>query len=378
MKSVGIICEYNPLHNGHLYHLQCIKEMFPEHLIILVMSPTFTERGEVSIINKWDKTKIALEAGVDLVLELPFSFATQSADIFARGAVQILEYMKCEYLVFGSESNNIDILNHLADIQLNNKEYDKLVNDYLKDGINYPTALSKALNKLSKINIKEPNDLLGLSYVKEIKKNNFNIIPITIQRTNSYHDLNTNSNIASASAIRNLLNQNNDINSLVPSYVPQYINTSNYNEKLFQLLKYKIISDSDLSKYQTVDEGIENRIVKYINSSNNLEELINSIKTKRYTYNKISRMLIHILCSFTKADAKKMNEISYIRILGFNKSGQKYLKNTKKEINIPIITNCKDIENEMLTLEHKVSDIYNLITDNNFQDKLEKPIIKMD
>ena len=378
MKSVGIICEYNPFHNGHLYHLEEIKKMFPEHLIILVLSPSFTERGEISIINKWDKTKISLEAGIDLVLELPFPFATQSADIFAKGAVQILEHMNCEYLIFGSESNDINTLNYLADIQLNNNEYHKLVNIYLKEGINYPTALSKALTKLSKINIKEPNDLLGLSYVREIKSNSFKIQPITIKRTNNYHDLNTNSNIVSASAIRNLIKEKKDITNFVPNYVTKYINFKNYDEKLFQLLKYKILSDNDLSKYQTVDEGIENRILKYINKCNSLEELINDIKTKRYTYNKISRMFIHILCSFTKEQAKEMNKIEYIRILGFNKTGQDYLKLIKKNLSIPIITNCKSFENEMLRLEHKISDIYNLITEDTFKDKLEKPIIKID
>ena len=378
MKSVGIICEYNPFHNGHLYHLECIKEMFPEHLIILVLSPSFTQRGDVSIINKWDKTKISLEAGVDLILELPFPFATQSADTFAKGAIQILEYMRCEYLVFGSESNDIQALNKLADIQLNNQEYNDLVNSYLKEGVNYPTALSKSLNKLSNIHIKDPNDLLGLSYVREIKKNNFAIKPITIKRTNNYHDLNISSNIISASAIRNLINQNQDISNFVPNYVLKYIINNDYQTKLFQLLKYKIISDNNLNKYQTVDEGIENRILKYINESNSLEELISNIKTKRYTYNKISRMLIHILCSFTKEEAKMMNDISYIRVLGFNKQGQNYLQKIKKDTKVPIVTNCKNIESKMLNLEHKISDIYNLITNNDFKDKLEKPIIKID
>jgi len=378
MKSVGIICEYNPFHNGHLHHIKTIKKMFPHHLITLVLSPSFTERGEISVINKWDKTKIALEAGIDLIVELPFPFATQSADIFGKGSVQILEYLNCEYLVFGSESNDINTLNNLVDIQLHNEEYNQLVNIYLKEGINYPTALSKALTKISKINIKSPNDLLGLSYIKEIIQNDLKIIPLTIQRTNDYHDLNTNSDIISASAIRNLIKTNQDIHVFVPNYVPQYIKTTDYEQKLFQLLKYKILSDNDLSCYQTVDEGIENRIIKFINQSNSLEELIQNIKTKRYTYNKISRMFIHILCSFTKKMAKEMTKVEYIRVLGFNKSGQKYLKILKKECPIPIITNCKNCNNEMLNLEHKVSNIYNLITNNNYKDQLEKPIIKTD
>jgi len=375
MKSVGIICEYNPFHNGHLYHINKIKEMFPEHNIILVISSSFTQRGEVSILNKFDKTKIALEYGVDLVVELPFPFATQSADIFAKGAISLLEYLKCEYLVFGSESNNVDELMMLANMQLD-KSYNNLVKKYLESGINYPTAMSKALAKLTDIEIKTPNDLLGLSYVKEIIKNNYNIKPITIKRTNDYHSLKTTGKIISASAIRNLIINKKNIKKYVPKLTYKLINNNNFNEKLFNLIKYKIISTKDLSIYQTVDEGIENRIIKYINNSNSLDELIKNIKTKRYTYNKISRMLIHILCDFTKEEATKYNTISYIKVLGFNNKGKLYLSKLKKDISIPIITNPKNCNDNMLNLEHRITNIYNLITDNNINDKLEKPIIK--
>ena len=375
MKSVGIICEYNPFHNGHLYHINKIKEMFPEHNIILVLSPSFTERGEISILNKFDKTKIALEYGVDLVVELPFLFATQSADIFATGAISILNHLKCDYLVFGSESNNVDDLIMLANTQLN-KNYDKLVKKYLDSGINYPTAMSKALKELTNIEIKNPNDLLGLSYVKEIIKNNYNIKPITIQRTNDYHNLKVKGKIVSASAIRNLISNKKNIKKYVPTLTYKLINKNNFSEKLFNLLKYKIISTKDLSIYQTVDEGIENRINKYIINSNSLDELIKNIKTKRYTYNKISRMFIHILCDFTKEEANKFNNISYIRVLGFNNKGKLYLSKIKKDIDIPIITNPKNYNIDMLNLEHRITNIYNLITDNKINDKLEKPIIK--
>ena len=168
MKKIGIICEYNPFHNGHIYHLKKIKEMYNDSLIILVMSSSFTERGELSILNKWEKTEIALNYGVDLVIELPFEFASQSADIFARGAVTLLKELQVDTIVFGSESNNIDSLKELAKIQLKNKKYDKLVKKYMDDGINYPTAMNKALNDLGGKSINHPNDLLGLSYIKEI------------------------------------------------------------------------------------------------------------------------------------------------------------------------------------------------------------------
>ena len=142
--NIGIICEYNPFHYGHLYHLNKIKEMYPDSNIILVMSGWITERGDLSLIDKFKKTEIALNYGVDLVIELPFKFI-QSADYFAKGAVEILNKLGCDTIVFGSESNNIEELTYLANIQLNKSKYDKLVKEYIDEGTNYPTALSKAL-----------------------------------------------------------------------------------------------------------------------------------------------------------------------------------------------------------------------------------------
>ena len=216
MKAVGIICEYNPFHNGHLYHINKIKELYPGYKIILVMSGNFTQRGIISVLNKWDKTEIALNYGVDLVIELPFVFATQSADIFAKGSIQILKELQVEYLVFGSESDSINHLIELAHIQLENPNYQEKVVTYLKDGINYPTALSKALYNISGKTTTTPNDLLGLSYIKEIIKQKTNITPITIQRTNDFHSTDINENIASATAIRERINNHQSIKKIVP------------------------------------------------------------------------------------------------------------------------------------------------------------------
>ena len=362
MNTIGIICEYNPFHNGHLYHLEKIKELFPDSLIILVMSNNFTERGNVSILNKLEKTTIALNHNIDLVVELPFKFACSSADTFALGSIKILKELKVDYLVFGSESNNIDKLKELANIQINNKEYSYLVKKYLDEGINYPTALSKALKELSNITINEPNDLLGLPYVKEIIKQKANITPITIKRSNDYHK--------SSTDIRNNLNSDS-----IKEYVPDDVYKILKDKKeidYFNYLKYKIISDKDLSKYLDVDEGIENRLIKNINGINNLEDYIKLIKTKRYTYNKINRMFIHILTSYTKKDNN--TNLDYIRILGFNKLGRSYLNTIKKEINVPIITNIKKKDELLLSTDIKVEKIYNLITNNNLN-SYKDPII---
>lgn len=371
--SIGIICEYSPFHNGHLYHIEKIKEMYPDSTIVLVMSSNFLERGDVSILNKWDKTEISLKYGVDIVIELPFVFSSQSADIFSRGAIEILKNIGVEKLVFGSELNDIEKLKECAKIQTT-KSFDKEVKKYLNDGINYPTALSKVLDEKLGFSIKSPNDLLGVSYIKEIIKQKANIEPICIKRTNDFHNKKLSSSITSATSIREALKNKKNIKKYVPTLTYKKLKGNIHNiDDYFEYLKYKIISDNDLSKYQTVDEGIESRIKKYINTSNSFDELIENIKTKRYTYNKISRMLIHILCSFTKEEAKDLKS-EYIRILGFNEKGKKYLNSIKKKTSIPIITGYSNINSKILDIEYRVNNIYSLTDKSLIEKELKGPI----
>ena len=374
MKTVGIIGEYNPFHNGHLYHIENVKKLFPDCPIILVLSPTFTQRGIPSILNKWDKTKLALEYGVDLVIELPYPFACQSADFFAKGSIQILNALNVSHLIFGSECNNIEKLRKIAESQIENQECDKLVKSYLQEGINYPTALSKAIKKITGEFVLEPNDLLGVSYIKELIKQKSSIIPLCIKRTNNYHGNDEINGIMSASGIREKINNKEEVNQYIPDY---NIMNIMHNKSCFKYLKYKILCEqTDIKKYQTVDEGIENRILKYILEVNSLEELINKVKTKRYTYNKICRMFCHILCGFTKEEAKRLSNVNYLRVLGFSVNGKEYLKEIKKEVSFPIITNCKNINNEMLLLEHRITNIYNTIQNIYDNEIIRKPIIK--
>jgi len=374
MKSIGIICEYNPFHNGHLYHLNKVKELYPDYTIILVMSGQFLQRGDVSVINKWDKTDIALEMGIDLVIELPFVFATQSSDVFALGSVSILNYLGVEKIVFGSECNDINKLKKCAD-DFNSVENFIKIKEDLNKGYSYPYVLGKILG----IPVENSNDLLGISYIKTIKYLDSNIEPVCIQRTNSYNNKETTGSVSSATSIRENIKEDKPINEFIPEYVEKYINKI-FIDDYFDLLKYKIISSKDLSIYQTVDEGIENRIKKYIFEVNSLEELIDKVKTKRYTYNRIKRMFVHILCSFTKEEAERCKKIRYIRVLGFNNKGRNYLSKVKKEIEIPIITNYSDIKDEMLDIEFRVNSIYSSIfKEKNYLSKLEykhKPVIK--
>lgn len=360
MKSVGIICEYNPFHNGHLKHLEKVKKLFPDHTIVLVMSGNFTERGDASIISKWDKTEIALKAGIDLVIELPYFFASQSSDIFAKGAIQILHHLKVEAVIFGSESNDVDSLVTIAKTCINNKKYDKLVKSYLQEGMNYPTALSKAIYDLTKKKISKPNDILGLSYIKEIIKLNSNIKPISIQREDNFNDSFLYDNITSSTSIREHLKNGQQIINQVPDFVKPYLEQKlHFIDDYFSLLKYKILTcNTSLDIFQTVDEGIENRIMKFILHSNSYNELMLKIKTKRYTYNKLNRMFTHILCNFTKEEASQFSNIEYIRVLGFNSKGRSYLNSIKKELNIPIITSITGLQNKMLDLEWRVTCAY--------------------
>lgn len=367
--AIGIIAEYNPFHNGHIYHLSQIKKDGP---IILVLSGNYTQRGILSCIEKFDKAKIALEYGVDLVVELPFQFATQSSDFFSYGSLRILNYLKCERIVFGSESNNINELEELVDIQLHNKDYENIVKEELDKGLNYPTAMSNALKIISGKTVTLSNDLLGLSYIKEIKKSKYNIKAETIKRTNNYNDILLNDEISSATSIRLALKNNDDFTKSVPKEtLDKIVNID--EDKILELLKYKVLAEEDLSEYLTVDEGIENRLKKQIINSSSLDELIKNVKSKRYTYNKINRMLTHILCSFKKNDKE---DIKYIRVLGFTNEGQRYLNSIKKELEIPLITNINKNNIQLLKNELKVDNIYNLITNRKENLYKKKPIIK--
>ena len=376
MNIIGLIAEYNPFHNGHQYQINKIKEKYPDSILIAVISSSYTQRGDISVLNKWEKASIALDNQVDIVVELPFVYATQSSDIFARGAIEILNKLKVNKIIFGTERDTLEELILLADTQIKSKEYNKLVKKYQNEGLNYATSTNKALEDLTNIKVSTPNDLLALSYIREIKQKNYNIEYENIKRTIPYHSGQIEENIASASAIRKQYQEGKKISNLIP-YSPNKlykISMSMY----YPILKYKILSeDKNLKKYQTVEEGIENRIIKYISESNTYEELINNIKTKRYTYNRISRMLLHILTNFTKEEAKNI-KVDYIRLLGFNERGKNYLNKIKKTLDLPIVIGYKKNISKILDIELRITKIYSLMASPSLvkEEYRNKPIIK--
>lgn len=366
MEIIGIIAEYNPFHNGHLYHINEIKKLYPDSLIVLVLNGYFLQRGQISIQTKEDKTKIALLHGVDIVLELPVLYGSQSADIFADISLKILNEFKINKLIFGSEINDDDLIEKIAKKQLE-QDFDIKLKENLKKGINYPTALAKTLNLDFNYT---PNDLLAISYAKSIFKNNYDIKIKSIKRTNDYHDKLSNDTIVSATNIRHKINLNEDISNNLPSISKEKIININY-DSLFKLLKYKIITKKDLNIYLDVNEGLDFALKKYVNQCSSLEDLIKKVKSKRYTYNRINRMLIHILLDIKKCDSKK--DLSYINILGFSKRGRTYLNKIKKGINIPLKKDFNSVQYETESISSYVFDLINNTHTYEFEKK-NRPI----
>lgn len=370
MKIVGVIAEFNPFHNGHLYLFNNMKKMFPDAVYILIMSGNFTQRGEPSILDKRSKTEIALKTGFDLVVELPFPFATASSEIFAEGAIELAHALGVTDLLFGSESDDLTYLNEMIDIELYNNSFDPLVRVYLASGLNYPTARSQAFNDITGKSIKLPNDILASSYLKAIKKNNYNIKAHSIKRTNDYNSNYLEENISSASSIRKALLDGKDITKQVPSFVVPYledikdsvITTNSY----FKYLKYKLITDNNDNTYPSLDKSLLNKLKKNITKVSSYDDLINSVKTKNITYRKIARGLLYYLCDFTIDSKEKMSNITYIRILGLSNKGRCYLNRIKKDCSLPIISKFTREKEDMLALEYKTTIIYSLEYNNKY------------
>ncbi|MBU1019994.1 MAG: nucleotidyltransferase [Firmicutes bacterium] len=306
MKTVGIIVEYNPLHNGHLHHIMETRRISQCDCLIAVMSGNFTQRGEPAIVDKFTRTKMALLNHVDLVIELPFVFSVQSADIFAYGSVSLLHHLQVDEIYFGSESGSIEELTELSNI-INCPEYDILLQKHLKKGNSYPTSSDLAVKELtSSIIYHQPNNILGIQYISALKKLKSNIILKTIKRASTnYHDpLTSDTNIQSATAIRELMKNNGDFSNFVPSIVSDLLQNRKAVdiEDFTQFLKYQIASSSakDLEKNFMMNEGLENRMKK-IDHFDSIEDFIKQIISKRYTNSKLKRTIIHLFKSRIKS-----------------------------------------------------------------------------
>lgn len=403
MKAVGVIVEYNPFHNGHLYHLQQAMKLSNSEVVVAVMSGNFLQRGEPALVSKWSRTKMALKNGIDLVIELPFAYATQKAETFAFGAVSLLNSLGVETLCFGSESGEInDFLQMVDKYEQKEQQINAKLKDYFQQGYSYPKAKSLAYNDVfhqENAFLTQPNNILGFHYVHSIKKLHSPMKAMTIKRnTAQYHDENfASESIASATSIRKALESSDlsVIQNVIPeptaseleNYFEQFQTFSNW-EKYFPLLKYKILSldEQQLRTIYGIKEGIENRLKKYIISSHTFHDFMEKIKTKRYTWTRLQRTLLYILMHVNEDEMRYADELNpppYIRLLGMNKIGQQYLNKMKHHLDIPLVTKPTDIDHPLLTLDLKATSIYQLIyptqkQHNRYLDDYRTPPIMLD
>lgn len=375
-KVLGLILELNPLHNGHKYFIEkAINEIKPD-VIVAVTSTNFTMRGELSVINKFEKVQKLLQLGIDIILELPFIGAVCSADYFAYNSINSLNKLNVTDIVCGVELNDINKLNYLDEIT-SSDNFNSNVKDFLSNGYSYSTACNKALQMITDdeeliINYSLPNNTLALQYLKAIKQINPNINLNLIKRiNNNFYDEEISGTISSATSIRNLIRENKVINDYVP-FEYNLIDINKSENILFNLVKYKFINND--FNYLGVKEGIENRIANQIEKSSNLEELINNSQTKRYSSNLIRRLLLHIIMETNQNESQR---IDYVRILGFNKKGKLYINKLSKEIKNQIITSPKNTNNKICINELKATKLYDLLTDKNlYKEEFKIPIIK--
>ncbi|MDY4788799.1 MAG: nucleotidyltransferase [Bacilli bacterium] len=371
MKAVGLIVEYNPMHYGHIYHIRKAKEITKADVVVAVMSPNFTQRGIPSIIDKKQRTIDALNNGVDLVVELPFIYACENSDIFAFGALNILNDLKCDSFVFGSETGETEqFLDKYNNFGFESPRMDDILRKYLNDGYSYPKAKALALNEIHDFYLEYPNDILGYSYIKTINQYNLAIKPISIKRTVSYKGNDAIDNITSAYNIRNLVKQNKEISLLIPGK----INNPKFLDDYFDLFKYKVLAtpSEQLRAIHLVNEGIENLFKKQIRSANNFDEFISKCTSKRYSGARLTRTIAHILVNTLKEEVLPLiqNKPSYIRILGFNEIGQNYLNSIRKDVTTPILNRFSAKEFKELLLELRASDTY-FYHDNQIGEKFE-------
>ena len=389
-KVLGIIAEYNPFHNGHLYQIEEAKKQTGADYVVAIMSGNFAQRGNTSLVNKWVKTEMALRNGVDLVIELPTVYSISSAENFAEGAIKILDSLKIvDTLCFGTETSDFAALNNIANVLFNEpKEYVSMLNHELGKGVSYPKARESAvmmyLNDIKRYAniLSGSNNILAIEYLKALKKLKSNMKPFSIERKKVYYnDEKIVDEFASSTAIRKLVTreQYDEIRKVMPtsSYMllKEEIKRGNYvvdiakyeKEILYTLRKMTV---KEIGELQNVTEGLEFAIKNAANSCNNILDLMDKVKSKRYTQTRIQRILLYALLGITKKDmnnAKKMTP--YTRILGFNRKGRELLTDiceynpkinmvtsVKKYIDTSINKNLK----EMLEKDIFATNVYTL------------------
>lgn len=408
MKTVGIIAEYNPFHLGHQFQIEKAKQLTGADYVIIVMSGNYVQRGTPAILHKYSRTEMALFHGVDLVLELPVCYATASAEYFAYGAISMFHQLGCiDYLCFGSECGDISVLTQIAEVLSTEPiSYQENLKIYLKEGCSFPEARTKALCKHLHGDFKDlemlqnvlssPNNILGIEYMKAIKKCKSNIKPITVKREGaSYHSDNISETFASATAIRKHLTSIEEKNSInfpdLPSatksiLAKEFLKTYPIIEDDFStLLFYQLLQNSShLADYFDVTSDLAHRIQNLLEPSLSFQAFAQILKTKQLTLTRINRALLHILLGITTLTMEDYltNSTSYARILGLKTESSNVVNKLKRNSSIPIITKMADAKNllnskeySMLQLEINASHLYNQVVYSKYKTKIKDEYI---
>lgn len=380
MKTVAIIAEFNPFHNGHKYIIEKAKEITKADKVIIIMSGAFTQQGNIAIIDKFTRAEIASLYGADLVLELPTIFATSGAEMFARGAINILNSLNIvDYIAFGTECDDISILQTIAKKITNNENLlNEKIKENIKKGISYASARSEALKSIlteaEYTQIASPNNILAIEYLKSLILLNSSIKPVGIRRNVANHnDINVtiNSTFSSATSIREHV-QKKEMESIIP-YVPketyEALEKVVSNNDMYSLLRFVILQSdvTTLENIYEVSEGLENKIKDSIIASISYSELLNSIKSKRYTMSRIKRILAHILLNIKHEDFEFLKDVAYARVLKVK--DKDILSTLSKKSTIPVISNINEkilsILNEKvqtsLNLDFNAENIYSIV-----------------
>ena len=407
MNIAGIIVEYNPFHNGHVYHIEKTREITNADAVVAVMSGNFVQRGEPALLDKFSRAEAAVKSGADLVVELPSLFAVQSAELFAKGSVSLLNSLGCiNYICFGSEAGSTELLIPAAKVLYSEPEYFKeRLSYYMEKGNLFASARINALcdyikkydndlaEKFSSDDIlsilSSSNNILGLEYIKALMNLNSHIKPFTIERiVSDYNSEDLSGKISSATSIRNALNNINQNNALISDEIRDAVPENMYSilkrqmenkfypvykDDFFDALISIIIRDYEkLDEIFEISEGIENRIFKAALKAKDYSELEEGIKSKRYTMTRVKRCLNNILLGITKDDIQKAKEaksIPYVRILAFNDIGRRVIKEIKNSSDIKIINKFSEVEHHLdddsfrlfIKNDIRCTDIYNTV-----------------
>lgn len=403
MKILSFITEYNPFHFGHKYHLEKSKTLTNSNHTIAIMSSSFVQRGEPAFLDKWTRSKMAIENGVDLVIELPFIYSIQSAELFAFGAIKILNSLNCvDYLSFGSETGDIKLLKHISDILVEEPlEYRTCLKKNLDQGLSFPKARSKGIGCLVSDNLKndvdtilnKSNNILAIEYLKALNRLNSNIKPFNIKRIGAdYNNQKIDNLYPSATSIRKKILSDGitSVKNLIPppSYklMQEYLidyKSFNTMDNYSDILKYLVLTTdkNDLKNIFDMENGLENRFIEKFKKGGDINKIIKEISSKRHTKTRISRILIHLLNKLDRETIENLYKKSpaYIRILASNKKGLEIIRKIKEKSNTPIINKFSDYKKyntesllKFIEYEKRATDIFFLGLEN------EKSLIDMD